>query len=245
MKDGFKINSFEDLATLIGKAPAGHFRGVKDAAYKLIPRIGRTTVSFSSIQYEKQILKEFAKLAAPYLEVMPSDNWQWLALAQHHGLSTRLLDWTTNPLVAVFFAVEKSTASDSALYHLRFDFGIAPVDPDSISDPFSISSVMLFQPRHVTRRIVAQSGAFTVHPHPRTPFASDAITKYVIDAKACSQIHEILSRYGVNNSTLFPDIDGVARFLDWSVHSSLKHMEQMLPILRHAAEAGARGSESP
>jgi type I restriction enzyme M protein len=50
------------------------------------------------------MLEKFKREAIPYLTIKPNDDWDWLALAQHHGLPTRLLDWTQNPLVAVGIA---------------------------------------------------------------------------------------------------------------------------------------------
>lgn len=241
MKDGNTIKSFADALSLIGAAPQGYFRGVQNENFELIPKIGRSSVKIDSAIAEKAILREFARLTAPYLEANPTDDWQWLALAQHHGLSTRLLDWTSNPFVALYFAVEQKQNSNAALYHMSYSLEFRTIEPDKQPDPFSITTVMIFKPRHVTKRIVAQSGLFTLHGKPKIAFAHDNITKHIIEAKACKEIHETLSQYGINRATLFPDIDGVAHFLDWSVHRNLRLIEQILPLVEKAAEAGARG----
>jgi hypothetical protein len=81
------------------------FRG-QEQDWELIPKIGR--VGFRNIgdeNAEQKMLDDFKRLSMPHLLRVPKNDWDWLALAQHHGMATRLLDWTTNPLVALWFAV--------------------------------------------------------------------------------------------------------------------------------------------
>jgi hypothetical protein len=81
------------------------FRGVADAhGHKLVPKIGRDPDVYDS-QVEKVIFANFKRRARQYVTTDRMSDWELLALAQHHGLPTRLLDWTTNPLVAAYFAV--------------------------------------------------------------------------------------------------------------------------------------------
>mgnify|MGYP001596641294 FL=1 len=143
---------------------------------------------------------------------MPTDNWEWLALAQHHGLPTRLLDWTRNPLVAAYFAVEQAHDEDSAIYIFQDPYTI---NTTKNPDPLKIEKVMKFIPNHVTKRITVQAGVFTVHPKPIAKFNDSRIKKIIIAKESRGDLKKELFKYGIHRASLFPDLEGLTKHICW------------------------------
>ena len=85
------------------------FRGHSDEEWNLVPKIGRmfghSEPSDTWERLESFMLEEFKKYAVTYIDKPPQNDIDWLVLSQHYGMPTGLLDWTTNPLKALFFAV--------------------------------------------------------------------------------------------------------------------------------------------
>jgi hypothetical protein len=164
----------------------------------------------SRTEYEDTTFRAFKRLALPHLTFTPRDDWEWLALAQHHGLATRLLDWSYNPLVAAFFAVEDDIESDGAIY-VASNLTAA----GGRGDPFSVRGVVRYTPSHLTPRIFAQKGTFTVHPHPFDPYAAPQVTKVLIPHGVRFRLRDDLYRYGISRGSLFPGLDGLAAEIRW------------------------------
>jgi FRG domain len=207
------------------------FRGVSSSKHLLVPKIGRKDTHNSILfqgkgkhaelkrmksikQREEEIFKRFKLYARPHLTVDPQSDWHWLALAQHHGLPTRLLDWTSNPLVATYFSVlaEPEDNTGIRIYAIR-----APefVDTTIEKEPFKITDIYSFSPPHITSRISAQQGIFTVHPSPFSEYSTSGLTYVTIAQGMRQDIQLRLHRFGINHATLFPDLDGVSSHLSW------------------------------
>lgn len=110
-----KIKCWHELAVLPDefKTKSWIFRGVEDSSYNLVPKIGRpnsrknldgTDAGYSS-DAETLAIERFQRETRPHLGIEPRSTLDWLSLAQHHGLPTRLLDWTESPLIAAYFAL--------------------------------------------------------------------------------------------------------------------------------------------
>ena len=92
------------------------FRGIGKASYTLLPSLYRhpsTTDVAELIELEGNILTRFRHRSIPYQDRPLSNDWELLFLMQHFGIPTRLLDWTENPFIALYFAI--TSAENSAL----------------------------------------------------------------------------------------------------------------------------------
>jgi len=194
------------------------YRGVSSVNYKLISTLGRIKLkegdTFETV--EQKTLRVFKERAIPFIATTPANDWEWLALAQHHGLPTRLLDWTRNPLVALYFSVRNESDEHSVIHILRKE-NQTLVDVDRWKTPLKMGGNSLrYIPSHVTERIIVQNGLFTFHPGlPNKPFDDEDMDKIVIPSHARKRLKQELYRYGIHEASMFPGLDGLASHVKW------------------------------
>ena len=190
------------------------FRGVSDAQkHKLIPSIGRNEYSSNK---EKTLFESFKRFSLPFLEKIPDNDWDWLSIAQHHGLETRLLDWSDNPLVALFFASKANPKIDGMVHGYEVP-GYAQSDHwDFLKDRDPLKDLpekfFIFRPKDFSLRISAQKGLFTVSKDPTEEVKSKS--KFKVPGELKNNILAVLERIGVSERSLFPGLDSMAKELN-------------------------------
>lgn len=206
------------------------FRG-QSADYPLLPRLAREKPRGMNLsKMENLLFEEFLRVSSAFREFPESDQWGPLSMAQHHGLPTRLLDWTRSGLAALWFAVRKAHPMDRTkgvvwvLCPLVTDYWPNPPK----EGPFSKSArTLVYRPKMTTPRIVAQSGVFTVHrllngdkgerfiALEKNAAYKSKLFKIEIPGSLFPKIRSELDMLGTNASSMFPDIDGLCSHLSW------------------------------
>lgn len=241
------IASIGELAQEVKKLSATGqrwlFRGQADGHWVLSPSVHRGYTP----QQERYLTNEFrVRARSRYFSCPNSNDYPgWLALMQHYGLPTRLLDWTYSPLIAAFFALHPDYVPascrpdrDACIWALDarklnesqgFEPLIFPLDASSyeplivpaFKNRKELNTVGVAMAIEHDPRIQLQQGAFTIHSS-RTPIdAMDGapawLCKLVIPGAAIPVLFDELTLLGIRKYSLFPDLSALTSELR-SIH---------------------------
>lgn len=256
-KDGRAINPALDSNRY-------YFRGQSDTSWPLLPKLTRNSVltdlfrsrkiiakknvSDKTIEEtQKYLLSRLQRYATQFYRseisnISSADDWEWLCIAQHYGLPTLLLDWTINPLIALFFATAEAE-NEGSFFAMKLKEKKDRVDNSyyvgqekDYTLPFSVNQPTLVVPKINARRIDSQSARFIYMGHLGSLKVSDmlwskeekecnsycddnknvpweSIEKIIVPQKQKKYIRTQLLSLQIHEGTMFPGIEGYAMHL--------------------------------
>jgi hypothetical protein len=178
---------------------SGIYRGCVHSSYPLLTsldKLGGTNPPHRKADLEAHILRNFVRYSRPHLPNAPVNDWELLITAQHHGVPTRLLDWTYSPLVAAYFATRQDRGQgDRVIWRLDWQrvhdaFGFPKLalliedlqrifgpnrgrfTPWRLFDrnPADPHFACMIEPPSINARIIAQAAVFTLCSDKHIPF---------------------------------------------------------------------------
>lgn len=220
------------------------FRG-QGEDWPLETRLDRTSSPNLARQIEAVGLATFKGAAHLFQDRLPAadDDLSWLALMQHHGVPTRLLDWTASPLIAAFFAAEHCPQGNAnrsfVVWKMDLDLlqeaarmscgldSATPLGDPVVFKKFFLDQLGFFvapvQPRWRNARQVQQKGLFLCVGNPHQNFQYNMQRQvedkrslgYKIIVPGSQRLTALrsLERLGISRVTLFPGLDGFAQSL--------------------------------
>lgn len=208
------------------------YRGHADSRWTLLPKAGRGKLRTQ----DRRSLGRFyrwSRQAVAYAPDLPTNDWERLAVAQHFGLATCLLDWTFNPLAALYFACNELLDVDGAVHCFDPEFFLN--DQNFVSMEQAECFAVAYIPRALTPRILNQNAVFTVHlptsnAVPIRPVPNRGNTpslgRLIVPATLKLSVLEMLNDYGVNSVTLFPDLEGLSRHINWETATKINKLQR-------------------
>lgn len=245
------------------------FRGQPFANLPLLSSLARRLNQLDGPQEnwpmrEQRTIRVFKRKAHVHIQDQSalSNTFRCMAIMQHHGAATRLLDFTKSPFVAAFFALE-SALDDVVVYALNtpalwrrnpaFDVtltrsAINPRNEENLEKYFLSNKYPIIwfgEPDEMDSRLVAQSGLFVV-PGQLHLTIDELLDQYKTDNEPLlvqlvlrkqmrSEAMRELYRMNITHASLWPDLDGLAT----SMNQELEIVWQ--PLLQAAAETKQKG----
>ncbi|NVK82742.1 MAG: FRG domain-containing protein [Cytophagia bacterium] len=207
------INATQDLLDHfkeLRNSTSFRFRGQSRENWDLVPKAGRPPFVDRN---DHEIFRNWKRRAKGLIGINHDSDMDLLTIAQHYGLATRLLDWSLNPLVATYFACVDNFDYNGQL----FIYKSSVTSSDQFKTPFKTDtqSIKMIQPVGTNSRLNNQLGYFTLHNPPNLPLKSSHLYDIIIPSNLKQEIIYMLNQYGVNNLSIFPDIEGLTQHLNW------------------------------
>lgn len=207
--------------------------------HKLIPSLFRHPDVLASrtdaVTLEQRLQTRFTQTSPPFLGNKPTTKLEWLFTAQHYGVPTRLLDWSENPFIALYFALSSSRTEETACLWILDPVlwtrrslnnpGLAripdPIDNaltrfmESLDDDLAppVDPIAIYS-NHTNPRIVAQRGTFTIfgrgtQPMEQVGYARECLKCFVIPPEIKPELYRKLLSIGYTHSVIYPDLSGL------------------------------------
>jgi hypothetical protein len=223
-------STIQDLEKFVDAHRGWLFRGHRCPEWKLETSLERASrrCGFNESEYEKRVVREFMRHAHTYLDRTPdkNDTVEWLALMQHYGAPTRLLDFTGSFWIALFFAFEEAD-KECAVVALNLsslaknkpgtDYNVVlreNIQEGLHTDDFLYTNVPFF----TNARLAIQKGTFVFSLNLSRSFHDLLIENQklfeplIVPARLFPEIRMRLNDFNCNSRVLFPGIDGYARY---------------------------------